>query len=199
MSRIDRGQAIRAMGFVSLIALAVITAIVSYQHGLDVVRSAGTRGRVAYLLPLVPDLTVASSSLAILDAVHRNERRSAFAVSGLVFGVITTLTMNVAAGLRFGVAGAMVAALAPVALVLSYETLMSMVRAHGRTLVELVQEDETGCSHRLNESPEDNAVMIYEHIRDCLGKEPSQRQLSTMFGLSRPRFKDLVGDLGDAA
>jgi hypothetical protein len=80
---VDKGRAIRVLGFATLATLAVITAVVSYQHGLDVVRLAGTTGQVGYLLPLVPDLTVASSSLAILDAAQRGHRGSWLAWLGL--------------------------------------------------------------------------------------------------------------------
>ena len=46
----------------------------------------------------------------------------------LVFGISATLAMNVAAGWHHGSAGALVAALPPVALVLSLETLIGLVR-----------------------------------------------------------------------
>lgn len=46
----------------------------------------------------------------------------------LVFGIGATLAMNVAAGWHHGSASALVAALPPVALVLSLETLIALVR-----------------------------------------------------------------------
>jgi hypothetical protein len=45
-------------------ALSAITGIVSYKHGLDVARSTGNAGLVAYLIPLVPDLMIAMSSVS---------------------------------------------------------------------------------------------------------------------------------------
>ena len=56
------------------------------------------------------------------------QREPALAIVSLVFGIGATLAMNVAAGWHHGSAGALVAALSPVALVLSLETLMGLVR-----------------------------------------------------------------------
>lgn len=122
------GRTIRALGYLSLALLALITAIVSYQHGLQVVRASGTDGNVAYLIPLVADLLIFASSLALLDASQRGHRYPPLAVVSLGFGVIATIVMNVAAGWAHGVSGALVSALAPLALVFSYETLMGMIR-----------------------------------------------------------------------
>jgi len=82
---------------------------------------------VAYLIPCVADLMIVSASMALL-VTARNSAANALAVGSLVFGIGATLAMNMAAGWRHGSAGALVAALPQVALVLSLETLMGLVR-----------------------------------------------------------------------
>lgn len=122
---------IRLVAGLALFALAAITAIVSYLHALAVVRSVGNTGAVAYLIPFVADLMIVSASMALLEAARNSASKPALAIVSLVFGIGATLAMNVAAGWHHGSAGALVAALPPVALVLSLETLIGLVR-HSR-------------------------------------------------------------------
>lgn len=119
---------IRLIAGLALFALAAITAIVSYLHALAVVRSVGNTGAVAYLVPFVADLMIVSASMALLEAARNSAAKPALAIVSLVFGIGATLAMNVAAGWHHGSAGALVAALPPVALVLSLETLIGLVR-----------------------------------------------------------------------
>ena len=123
----DDGR-LRLIAGVALFALAAITAIVSYLHALTVVRSVGNTGAVAYLVPFVADLMIVSASMALLEAARNSAAKPALAIVSLVFGIGATLAMNVAAGWHHGSAGALVAALPPLALILSLETLMGLVR-----------------------------------------------------------------------
>ena len=123
----DDGR-LRLIAGVALFALAAITAIVSYLHALAVVRSVGNTGAVAYLIPFVADLMIVSASMALLEAARNSAAKPALAIVSLVFGIGATLAMNVAAGWHHGSAGALVAALPPLALILSLETLMGLVR-----------------------------------------------------------------------
>jgi hypothetical protein len=59
--------------------------------------------------------------LALLEAARNSAAKPALAIVSLVFGIGATLAMNVAAGWHHGSAGALVAALPPVALVLSLD------------------------------------------------------------------------------
>ncbi|MFI0484910.1 DUF2637 domain-containing protein [Actinomadura sp. 9N215] len=192
------GRGARLMGGFTLGALAAITAVISYQHGLEVVRATGTRGFVAYLVPVVADLMIFASSLALLDAAQRGQPRPPLAVVSLAFGICSTVAMNVASGWHHGYGGALVSALAPVALVLSYETLMGMVR-RGHQIVEDRPAEATGeqplaCPHGVAEGVEDAALVAFLHARDCLGAEPSRRQVADAFGINRNRLGALVRD-----
>ena len=183
---------IRFLAGLSLAALAAITGIVSYLHALTVVYITGSAGLVAYLIPFVADLMIVTASLAILDAIRHHAPKPPLAVVSLVAGIGSTLAMNIVAGLHISAGGALVAALPPVAFVLSLETLMGIVR-----LARASHLTATGgqCPHRVAMSAEEAIVAAYLHARDCLGEPVSQRQLSATFGVPRPKVATLVGTL----
>jgi hypothetical protein len=204
---VDAGRLIRLLGGAALLALALITAVISYQHGLDVVHTTGTTGRVAYLVPLVADLLIFASSLALLDAAQNNMPRPGLAVASLTFGIVATVAMNVADGWSHGVGGALVSALAPVTLVLSYETLMGVVRRARQRTEQAVSPDGSGqppagpgqCPHRVAETAEDAVRTAFLHGRDCFGSPPSLRRLSAITGVHRDKVAKLVNDLAEPA
>ena len=190
---------IRLVAGLALFALAAITAIVSYLHALAVVRAVGNTGAVAYLIPFVADLMIVSASMALLEAARNSAGKPALAIVSLIFGISATLAMNVAAGWHHGSAGALVAALPPVALVLSLETLIGLVRRsreHGVNTAGGHAEPLPGqCPHQVAMTADDAVVSAYLHGRDCDGDTPSQRQLAAQFGVSRARVAALVGPL----
>lgn len=186
----------RLLGGLSLAALAAITAIISYRHGLEVVHATGTRDFVAYLVPLVPDLMIFASSLALLEAAQQGAPRPKLAVGALAFGIVATVAMNVASGWHHGYGGALVSALAPVALVLSYETLMGMVR-RGRQQSDTNEPEATddavaACPHGVADTAEDAALAAYLHHRDCLRDGTSQRTVADAFDVNRNKLGALV-------
>ncbi len=88
---------------------------------------------------------IVSASMALLEAARNSAAKPALAIVSLVFGIGATLAMNVAAGWHHGSAGALVAALPPVALVLRLETLMGLVR---RSLSRRSRRIMTEVGHR---------------------------------------------------
>ena len=187
---------IRFLAGLSLAALAAITGIVSYLHALTVVYLTGSAGLVAYLIPFVADLMIVTASLAILDAIRHHAPKPPLAMVSLVTGIGSTLAMNIVAGLHISAGGALVAALPPVAFVLSLETLMGIVRLAraGDGISHLTATDDQ-CPHQVAMSAEDAVVTAYLHARDCLGEPVSQRHLSATFGVPRPKVATLVGTL----
>ena len=109
-------------------ALAAITGVISYNHGLDVVRLVGNTGTVAYLVPLVPDLMIVTSSLTLIEASALRVARPAMAIVALLAGIGWTVAVNVAAGWRGGPGGALIAAGVPLAFVVTLESLLWLVR-----------------------------------------------------------------------
>jgi hypothetical protein len=161
-------------------------------------RGHSTRA-VAYLIPFVADLMIVSASMALLEAARNSAAKPALAIVSVVFGIGATLATNVAAGWHHGSAGALVAALPPVALVLSLETLMGLVR-RSRQLDVSRGDGRAGpragqCPHQVAMTADDAVVSAYLHGRDCDGDTPSQRQLAAQFSISRGRVATLIGSL----
>jgi hypothetical protein len=171
----------------ALAALAIITGIISYLHALTVAEWTGSRGLVAHLLPLVADLMIVTASMALLDT---KRRKPWLPWSALTVGIGSTVAMNVFAGLHDGAGGALVASLAPVALVLSLETLMWLIKT---TSAGLLADQPDDCPHTVALTVDEAIVNAWNHQRDCLGERVTQRPFAEAWGISRPKLAQLVG------
>jgi hypothetical protein len=109
-------------------ALSAITGVISYNHGLTVARETGNTGMVAYLVPLVPDLMIAMSSLVLFVASTTQVPRPKPAMAALVAGIGWTVAQNVAAGWHQGAGGRTLDAGIPLAFVLTFESLLWLFR-----------------------------------------------------------------------
>ena len=56
----------------AMVAVAVVAAIISYQHAYKLVRSHGESGMTARLLPFTVDGLIWAASMVVLDASRRN-------------------------------------------------------------------------------------------------------------------------------
>jgi hypothetical protein len=111
-----------------VVILAAVAAVVSYRHAFEVVVAHGETGLTAFLVPLTIDGLVFASSMVLLDAARRGAARPKLAYFTLALGILATLAANVMHGWAHGPVGAVVAAWPALALVLSYELLMGMIR-----------------------------------------------------------------------
>jgi hypothetical protein len=111
-----------------VVGVATVAAIVSYQHAYELVRAHGDVGWTARLVPLTVDGLIYSSSMVMLQSARRGVRVPALALWLLALGIMATLAANVLHGLGHGPVGAAVAAWPAVALVGSYELLMTLIR-----------------------------------------------------------------------
>lgn len=111
-----------------VVVLAAVAAVVSYRHALEVVAAHGESGWVAYLVPFTIDGLIFASSMVLLDAARRGATRPKLAYFTMGLGILATLAANVMHGWENGAIGSIVAAWPAVALVLSYELLMGLVR-----------------------------------------------------------------------
>lgn len=196
------GAGLRRITAAVVVLVAGIAAIVSYRHGLEVVQAAGETGRVAYLVPASADGVIFAASMVILSAAKNHTRVPRLAIVGLAFGIGATLAMNVAAGARHGVAGALVSAMPAVALVLAYELLMILVRGgQPRPTADQPPASEKPCPHGVAASPDEAIVIRWLHGRDCEGEAPSRRQLAADFGMHRDKVAKLIApyDIREAA
>ncbi|GAA2735981.1 DUF2637 domain-containing protein [Actinocorallia aurantiaca] len=127
---INADRLIRTLTAGTVIALGAAAAVVSYSHALDVATENGQHGWTATLTPLTIDGLVLVAGLVLLDAARRGQKAKtmplAYVTLGL--GIAATLAVNVLYGIEHGPIGAVVAGWPAVALVLSTELLMGMIR-----------------------------------------------------------------------
>jgi hypothetical protein len=122
MSGADR--TIRWSTAVAVVGVAVVAAVVSYEHAYALVHAHGEAGWTARLIPLTVDGLIWASSMVMLDSARRDVKVPALAR----WLIAATLAANVAHGLGHGPIGSAVAAWPAVALVGSYELLMMIIR-----------------------------------------------------------------------
>jgi hypothetical protein len=116
---------------VAVLAVAGVTAYVSYWHAYAVVRAHGESGLTARLEPATIDGLVYASSMVILYAARHGSPVPRLARWLLGLGIAATLTANMAQGWSHGPVGAAVAAWPAASLVGSYELLVWLVRTAG--------------------------------------------------------------------
>lgn len=108
MSGADR--AIRWSTALAVLGVAVVAAVVSYQHSYEVVRAHGESDPTAHLVPLTVDGLIYASSMVLLHSARRDLPPPALARWLLSVGITATLCANIAHGWAHGPVGAAVAA-----------------------------------------------------------------------------------------
>ena len=143
---------IRITTALAVVAVAVVAAIISYQHAYELVRSHGDFGMTARLLPFTVDGLIWAASMVVLDASRRNQPAPRLAVWSLGAGIVATVGANLAHGVGHGPVGALVSAWPALALVGSFELLMMLIRTgHGTWPGEVGCEPPTRLYHRWHE------------------------------------------------
>jgi hypothetical protein len=123
--------AIRLSTVAAVLAVAGITAYVSYWHAYAVVRAHGETGITARLVPATIDGLVYASSMVVLYTARQRVPVPSLARWLLALGIAATLTANMAEGWSHGPVGAVIAAWPAVSLVGSYERLVWLIRTCG--------------------------------------------------------------------
>jgi hypothetical protein len=120
---------VRRVTTASVVAVAAVAAIASYEHMRALAEVAGEGWR-SWLLPVSVDGLAVAASMTML--VRRRARQPAGALpwAALLLGLGASLAANVAAA-EPTVAGRLVAAWPPVALLLSYELLLQQTNNSG--------------------------------------------------------------------
>ena len=111
----------------AVVAVAVVAAVISYQHAYELVRSHEEAGVTARLLPFTVDGLIWAASMVVLDASRRNQPVPRLAAWSLGAGIVATVSANLAHGVGHGPVGALVSAWPALALVGSFELLMMLI------------------------------------------------------------------------
>jgi hypothetical protein len=175
----------RAIRWSTIAAVAIVAGVagwVSYEHALAVVRAHGEVGAVARVYPATVDGLIYSASMVLLDSARRGAEAPRLARWLLAAGITATLAANVAAGLRFGLVGAVVAAWPAAALVGSYELLMLIIRS-GVRVPESVPGPDTDWSG-LNGHREAAAELFAADIE--AGQVPGIRRIRAELHVGQP-------------
>ena len=119
---------IRITTALAVVAVAVVAAIISYQHAYELVRSHGESGVTARLLPFAVDGLIWAAFMVVLNASRRNQPIPRLAAWSLGAGIVATVGANLAHGVGHGPVGVLVSAWPALALVGSFELLMMLIR-----------------------------------------------------------------------
>ncbi len=187
---------IRITTALAVVAVAVVAAIISYQHAYELARSHGESGVTARLLPFTVDGLIWAASMVILDASRRNQPVPRLAAWSLGAGIVATVGANLAHGVGHGPVGALVSAWPALPLVGSFELLMMLIRA-GRN----VQSDHAGPELRYQAAPplaQDAplelpvAPALEQTVRERHQAGHSQRAIARELNLDRRRVKRIL-------
>lgn len=163
-----------------VVGVAIVAAVVSYEHAYALVRAHGEDGWTARQVPLTVDGLIYANSMVMLQSARRQTQVPALALWLLALGILATLAANVMHGLGHGLIGAAVAAWPAVALVGSYELLMTLVRSNSRV------------SGRVP-APDPLQVQAAETFADQLGTGtlPSIRAIRSALHVGQPRAQEI--------
>lgn len=181
-----------ATGIILAAGLSAITGVISYKHGLAVARTTGNAGLVSYLLPLVPDLMIAMSSLVLFVDSLMDAERPRTAVSALVVGIGWTVAQNVAAGWHQGWGGRIIDAGTPLGFVLTFELLLWLFRRFRKSPVAPAADPaESG-------PPAPEPLDTMSALEALLASE-TERNLAFILKVDRMKVKAWKGQLETAS
>lgn len=161
---------IRAAMTVSVTLVACVAGWLSYKHGTDVVARYGNEDPAATnMFVLTIDGLLVAASLTHLWAARYQLKVPLLARFALVLGISASLSANIFHGLSHGPISGVIAAWPAIALVVSYELLMWLVR-RGRELADKTAPSMTPSTTQVLEevvepepTPEPEPVHVPKH------------------------------------
>ena len=172
----------------AVVGVAVVAAVVSYEHASHLVREHGESDWTGHLIPLTVDGLIYASSMVMLDSARRGARVPALARWLLGLGIVATLAANVAHGMGHGIIGAGVAAWPAVALVGSYELLMMIIRGAQAPADGTRLHDNDGAS--VVDPLEEQAAVVFATDL-AADRVPSVRAIRAALHVGQPRAQRL--------
>ena len=187
---------IRITTTLAVVTVAMVAAIISYQHAYELVRSHGESGVTARLMPFTVDGLIWAASMVVLNASRRNQPVPRLAAWSLGAGIVATVGANLAHGVGHGPVGALVSAWPALALVGSFELLMLLIRNErcGRA-------DESGMTERSQTAPAPvhvapatliAAPTLEQRVQARHAAGQSQRAIARELQIDRRKVKRIV-------
>lgn len=185
---------IRITTALAVVAVATVAAVISYRHAYELVHSHGESGPTARLVPFTVDGLIWAASMVILDASRRKHPAPPLAKWSLAVGIVATVGANVAHGATHGPIGAIVSAWPALALVGSFELLMTLTRtAASPDLTQSEQRTEPEQPRtEVERTPEEAVRDEYRASLDGPGRPLSQRYLAEKHGIDRRKVKQII-------
>ena len=187
---------IRITTALAVVTVALVAAVISYQHAFELVRAHGEAGVTARLLPFTVDGLIWAASMVVLDASRRNQRVPRLAAWSLGVGIVATVGANLAHGIGHGPVGALVSAWPALALVGSFELLMMLIRAGRAT-----RAGEAELGHRYQPAPPvaheaplelSAAPTLEQTVRARHEAGQSQRAIASELNIDRRKVKRIL-------
>jgi hypothetical protein len=189
---------IRITTALAVVAVAAVAAVISYRHAYELVHSHGESAPTARLVPFTVDGLIWAASMVILDASRRKHPAPPLAKWSLAVGIVATVGANVAHGATHGPIGAIVSAWPALALVGSFELLMTLTRAAATTSTPPRNEQLTTAEHlepprtKVVHTPEQAVLAEYLASLDGPGRPLSQRYLAEKHNIDRRRVRQII-------
>ena len=182
------------------VAVAVVAAVISYQHAYELVRSHGESGVTARLVPFTVDGLIWAASMVGLDSSRRGQPVPRLAACSLGAGICATVGANLAHGVGHGPVGALVSAWAALALVGSFELLMMLIRTgHGtRTGDDGAESWDQAVPSLVHEAPPElpAAPTLEQTVRARYEAGYSQRAIARDLDIDRRKVKRVLEQAG---
>ncbi|WP_338741542.1 DUF2637 domain-containing protein [Actinomadura luteofluorescens] len=185
---------VRITTALAVVAVAAVAAVISYRHAYELVHSHGESGPTARLVPFTVDGLIWAASMVLLDASRRKHPAPPLAKWSLAVGIVATVGANVAHGATHGPIGAIVSAWPALALVGSFELLMTLTRAAASP--DLTQNEQrtepVQPSTEVEQTPEEAVRDEYRASLTGPGRPLSQRYLAEKHGIDRRKIKQII-------
>src|SRR5690606_23920514 len=185
---------IRITTALAVVAVAGVAAVISYRHAYELVHAHGETGPTARLVPFTVDGLIWAASMVILDASRRKQPAPPLAKWSLAVGIVATVGANVAHGASHGPIGAIVSAWPALALVGSFELLMTLTRTAARGDCTPDEQRTTPEQPRTKpvQTPEQALLDEYRASLNGPGRPLSQRYLAEKYGIDRRKVRRII-------
>jgi hypothetical protein len=130
--QLNGDKLVRRTGYLAVLAVSGVAALISYWHAVAVVGKHGEPGVYGHLYPATIDGLIIAASMVLLDSARNHEKPPRLAWWLVGAGIAGTLGANILDGVSYGFLGSIIAAWPAAAFVGAYEMIMVLIRSGAR-------------------------------------------------------------------